>query len=160
MRKQYLALVWGAPQEERLVIEAPLHKWVNAQGERWVRVEEGGQVAITRVRRIAAVSHPESGPMALLLCEPVTGRTHQLRVHLASRGWPIVGDPKYGDRERDDRWRRRSSVHASGPSSFRMFLHAWRLRCRHPRSGEPLALEAQPDAAFASVLNELGVKMP
>ncbi len=162
MRKQYLALVWGDLGCAQTVIDAPLHKWVNAQGERWVRVEEGGQAAMTRVRRLGHIAHPSLGPVSLLLCEPVTGRTHQLRVHLVSRGCPIVGDPKYGDRDRDARWRSDSaSTQASGdPAGGRMFLHAWRLRFRHPRQGTPLSLEAEPDAAFLAGLSAFGLRLP
>jgi 23S rRNA pseudouridine955/2504/2580 synthase len=162
MRKQYLAMVWGGPDAVQTVIDAPLHKWVNAQGERWVRVQEGGQAAITRVRRIGHAVHPSLGAVSLLLCEPVTGRTHQLRVHLASRGYPIIGDPKYGDRDRDAHWRSESvSTHVGGKRhDSRMFLHAWRLRLNHPRQGTPLSLEAQPDAAFLAGLSQFGLHLP
>lgn len=162
MRKQYLALVWGELAAAQTMIDAPLHKWVNAQGERWVRVQEGGQAAITRVRRLGHIMHPSLGPVSFLLCEPVTGRTHQLRVHLTSIGCPIIGDPKYGDRDRDARWRSElASTSASGSHpDGRMFLHAWRLRCHHPRQGAPLSLEAAPDPAFLAGLNHFGMRLP
>ena len=74
------------------------------------------------------------GGFTLLEVTIKTGRTHQIRVHLASQGHPIVGDDKYGDFELN------KSLQRQGLK--RMFLHAWRLQFRHPASDEPVALEA------------------
>jgi 23S rRNA-/tRNA-specific pseudouridylate synthase len=65
--------------------------------------------------------------LSLVRCELVTGRTHQIRVHLAARGWPIVGDAVYG---------------VVDVRIARVALHAWRLRLTHPMTGEPLVVEA------------------
>ena len=67
-----------------------------------------------------------------------TGRTHQIRVHLASQGHPIAGDDKYGDFE----WNRQLQKSADRPALKRMFLHAWRLQFKHPVTAEPIALQA------------------
>lgn len=141
MRKRYLALVWGDWPVGLDQIDAPLHKWVNAKGERWVRVDPEGQAAITKIKVLQRSAHPQLGKVCLLECEPITGRTHQLRVHLASQRCPIVGDPKYGDYTRDG---------ALKPK--RMMLHAWQLRCQHPRTQEKLHLRAEPDALWRQLL--------
>lgn len=156
MRKRYLALVWGVWPNGLEKIEAPLHKWVNAKGERWVRVQQDGQTAITRTRLLQQGSHPVFGDVAFVQCEPVTGRTHQLRVHLASVGCPIIGDPKYGLHERDAQFGPR----ASSVLATRMMLHAWQLRCAAPKSGEPMHLVAEPDTLFAQALETLKFRRP
>ena len=150
MRKRYLALVWGSwpPACDR--VEAPLHKWVNAKGERWVRVDPQGQAAITKVKVLQRVTHAEFGAITLLQCEPLTGRTHQLRVHLAHQGHPIVGDPKYGDHARDGQW----------PWIKRMFLHAWQLRFLHPGRQEKLSLTADIPVEFQHALTHCGLERP
>ncbi len=153
MRKRYIALVWGRWPQDCDRIDAPLHKWVNARGERWVRIQEGGQTAITKVRLLQQLEHVSLGSVSLLQCEPLTGRTHQLRVHLAGQGHPIVGDPKYGLHERDE---------AAGPKGTgligRMALHAWSLRLTHPNTGETLTLTAPVGQALQDLLNTLGAK--
>ena len=153
MRKRYIALVWGRWPQDCDRIDAPLHKWVNARGERWVRIQEGGQTAITKVRLLQQLEHVSLGSVSLLQCEPLTGRTHQLRVHLAGQGHPIVGDPKYGLHERDE---------AAGPKGTgligRMALHAWSLRLTQPNTGETLTLTAPVGQALQDLLNTLGAK--
>jgi len=118
--KEYLALVWGDPGETRAVVEAPLLR--DAEDRRRMVVRAGGRDAVTRFERIAAWGGGNDRS-ALLHVEPVTGRTHQIRVHLAYAHFPIVGDPVYGRR---------------GDTSglARQFLHAWRLTVRLPHAGE------------------------
>ena len=149
MRKRYLALVWGDWPVGLDQIDAPLYKWVNAKGERWVRIDPEGQVAITKVKVLQRAQHPQFGKVSLLECEPITGRTHQLRVHLASQGCPIVGDPKYGDYTRDGTLKPK-----------RMMLHAWQLRCKHPRTQEKLHLRAEPDAHWSGLTNFFELETP
>lgn len=159
MRKRYLALVWGGWPVGVDRIEAPLHKWVNAKGERWVRVQEDGQAAITKVKVLQRVDAPVLGLVSFLVCEPVTGRTHQLRVHLASQGCPIIGDPKYGDHDRDDLF---NGKHLEPKARLvtRMFLHAWQLRCQHPKTQETLQLVAPLDNEFLNALKLLELDLP
>jgi 23S rRNA pseudouridine955/2504/2580 synthase len=152
MKKRYLALVWGAWPKALEVIDQPLHKWVNAKGERWVRVDPEGQTAITRVTCLQQVDHAALGRLSLLRCEPITGRTHQLRVHLAFAGCPILGDPKYGKVDQDE------AIRALGFK--RMFLHAWQLQARHPVTDERLQFEAALDPGTLAFLKTLSFKTP
>lgn len=118
--KEYIALVWGDPGSDPALVEAPLLRDPNDRRRMVVRA--GGRDSATRFARIA-VYGDGAKRRALLHVRPVTGRTHQIRVHLAFAGLPIVGDPVYG--RRGDR---------SGLQ--RQFLHAWRLTLRLPHAGE------------------------
>ncbi len=120
VRKGYLALVWGDTGAEPAVIEAPVMR--DPADRRRIVVRATGREAITRFRRIAAYGEG-AHRQALLLVHPVTGRTHQIRTHLAFARTPIVGDPVYG---------RRGDTSDLG----RQFLHAWRLTVRLPHAGE------------------------
>ena len=131
--KTYLALVQGDWPARLKVIDQPLHKYLLPDGERRVKVtgkdDPDGMRSITLVK----VAQRLAG-CTLLEVTIKTGRTHQIRVHLASQGHPIAGDDKYGDFE----WNK--SLQKQGLR--RMFLHAWRLQFNHPASGERVALEA------------------
>jgi len=133
--KNYLALVRGAWPARQKIIDVALHKYLLPDGERRVRVttpdDAAGQRAITLVHPRTAISIAGQA-MTLLEVAIKTGRTHQIRVHLASRDHPIAGDDKYGDFALN-----RQLQHAG---LQRMFLHAWRLRFAHPHSGAPVAL--------------------
>lgn len=132
--KTYLALVTGDWPANRKVLDQPLHKYLQADGERRVKVvpkdDPDGMRAITLVKvaqRLAGYS--------LLEVTIKTGRTHQIRVHLASAGHAIAGDDKYGDFELN------KSLQKQGLR--RMFLHAWRLQFQHPGSAERITLQAE-----------------
>ncbi len=136
--KTYAALVFGDWPARLKVIDLPLHKALNAEGERHVRVvgadHEDGRRSITLVK--IAKRLPELTPGLTLLDVTIkTGRTHQIRVHLASSGHPIVGDPKYGDFARNKAFARERGFE-------RMFLHARELSFDHPASGERITLQA------------------
>ena len=135
--KTYLALVHGQWPSNKKVIDLPLQRYLLpdgvGEGERRVRIavltDPGAQRAITLVRVSRLV-----GDFSLLEVTIKTGRTHQIRVHLASQGYPIVGDDKYGDFTLNKR------LAAQGLK--RMFLHAWRLQFIHPSLGKPQTLQA------------------
>jgi len=141
--KTYLALVRGEWPAARKVIDAPLHKYLLPDGERRVRVTDAhdplGQRSISLVRVLGVVQPPPGWPadaprMTLLAVTIKTGRTHQIRVHLAHAGHPIAGDDKYGDFD----WNRLLARFGLK----RMFLHAWRLSIRHPAEDRQLELQA------------------
>jgi 23S rRNA pseudouridine955/2504/2580 synthase len=131
--KTYLALVLGAWPASKKVIDLPLHKYLLADGERRVKVvardDPDGLRSITLVK----VARKLEG-CTLLEVTIKTGRTHQIRVHLAAQGHPIAGDGKYGDFERN------KDLQKLGLK--RMFLHAWRLQFNHPADGRRIELVA------------------
>ncbi|MBC7436664.1 MAG: RluA family pseudouridine synthase [Bdellovibrionales bacterium] len=139
--KTYLALVPGTWPANKKVIDVPLHKYLQADGERRVKVvgkdDPDGMRSITlvKVQRALVGAGASAGPgFSLLEVTIKTGRTHQIRVHLASQGHAIAGDDKYGDFELN------KLLNKIGLK--RMFLHAWRLRFAHPLSGLEINLES------------------
>ena len=151
VHKVYSALVWGAWPPRLKVVDLSLHKTLDAQGERHVRVvpaeHPDGRRSISLVQVVRGWSQPE--PVSLLDVNLKTGRTHQIRVHLAHHGHPIVGDPKYGDFARNRSW-------ARGPVRFsRMFLHARELSFTHPAEGGRIALQAPLPPECVTLLSAL-----
>ena len=132
--KRYFALVLGQWMNARQHVKLPLHKFDTPQGEKPVMVREGGQGSHTIFT--LQKSWPESSLPAFSLLEAQlkTGRTHQIRVHLAHLGFPIAGDDKYGD------FARNKALMKQGLK--RMFLHAHSIAFAHPLTGEPLQLTA------------------
>jgi 23S rRNA pseudouridine1911/1915/1917 synthase len=135
--KEYLALVYGRPAA-RGTIDLRLRR--DPRDRRRVVASSGeGAPSRTRFERVARADAPRAG-LCLLRCRLVTGRTHQIRVHLAGRGWPLVGDPVYGE----PRWQDvddpllREALRAFP----RQALHASRLAVVHPATGVPLAIAA------------------
>lgn len=142
--KVYLAVVHGAWPARLKVIDQPLHKSTDASGERHVRVvspaHEAARRSITLVRSVQV-----QGPYSWLEVSIKTGRTHQIRVHLAHAGHPIVGDPKYGDFALN-------RALARGPHKLeRMLLHARELAFDHPLTGERITLHAPVPPAFETL---------
>jgi len=144
--KTYAALVWGDWPEKLKVIDVPLVKFVGSDGERWVRPGKEGEEEAKR--SISLVKVVQRTPRFSLLDVTIkTGRTHQIRVHLQQAGHAIVGDPKYGDFEKNREL-------ARGALKFdRMFLHARRLRFNHPATGAEMALEAPLPPECAKLMN-------
>jgi 23S rRNA pseudouridine955/2504/2580 synthase len=141
--KTYLAMVRGHWPAKLKVLDKPLHKYLLGEsedqaGERRVKVvsrdDPDGMPAVTLVKvREASVD------FSLLEVTIKTGRTHQIRVHLASEGFPILGDDKYGDFELNKALARAKAQ----PGLKRMYLHAWRLQFNHPATSERIELLAQ-----------------
>jgi 23S rRNA pseudouridine955/2504/2580 synthase len=146
--KRYAALVIGAWPANRKVIDVALHKTLDAQGERHVHPvaaeHADGRRSITLVK--VAKTFPA---FTLLDVTLKTGRTHQIRVHLATEGHAIVGDPKYGDFALNRQMAR------GGHRFARMFLHARQLAFTHPASGERIDLSAPLPAECETLLAQL-----
>ncbi|HEV2431936.1 MAG TPA: RluA family pseudouridine synthase [Burkholderiales bacterium] len=137
VRKIYLAVVKGAVANKTLELRESLHKYVTASGERRVSVHQDGKAAVTRAKRLRA-----SKEFSLLEIELLTGRTHQIRVHLAHAGHPVVGDDKYGD------------FALNRALKQRLQLHAAKLAFTHPVSGEAVRLESPLPAGMQSFLEK------
>lgn len=131
--KRYLALVSGHWRDQLRNVKLPLLKYLTAEGERRVRVSPEGKESHS-IMRLQERWETPWGEFSLLEVQLRTGRTHQIRVHLAHLGFPIVGDDKYGD------FSLNRDLQKAGMK--RMFLHAASMRLPHPLSGEELALVA------------------
>ncbi len=142
MRKQYLALVRGQWQPHVKVVNAPLRKNDLQSGERVVRVSSDGKPSETRFR-IAR----QFAEATLVECSPITGRTHQIRVHTQHAGHPIACDDKYGEAVFDDKMRSQGLK--------RLFLHAWKLSFIHPADGREMQVEAPLAPELDDFLNKL-----
>lgn len=144
--KRYSVLVRGPWQQGKQVVSAPLFKFSTHGGERRVRVDSEGRDAITVFRRERSFPRHDP-PLALLEAELATGRTHQIRVHLAHLGHALAGDDKYGDFA----WNRALAREGLG----RMFLHARRIGFAHPLDGHRVQVEAPLPAELAAFLTRL-----
>ena len=140
--KRYLVLVKGRWMDPLRHARQPLLKYLLDSGERRVRVSPEGKPSHTVFRLLARWRN-----FSLLEAELKTGRTHQIRVHLADLGYPIAGDEKYGDFE-TNRLLARSGLK-------RMFLHAWKMRFTHPLKDEGLELEAPVPESLKSFVDLL-----
>jgi 23S rRNA pseudouridine1911/1915/1917 synthase len=143
VQKAYLALLDGHLQPAWGRVEAPLGRDPNHRQR--ITVLPGGREAITEYHVLELFAHqvgPVAGDLTLVQAEPLTGRTHQIRVHFASIGHPVVGDGVYG--------RRKQHLPVS-----RQFLHAQKLGFRHPLTGQRLSLEAPLPAELEALLNLL-----
>lgn len=132
--KRYLTLVHGQWQNPRQHVKLPLFKYTTPDGERRVRVQSDGQPSHTVFNLVKRY-----GNFVLLEAELKTGRTHQIRVHLASSGFPIAGDDKYGDFALNKALQKSE---ADRLPLKRMFLHAHQITFRHPETGELVTLNA------------------
>lgn len=141
-KKTYLALAVGQWRDPVRHIKLSLQKYLTDEGERRVAVDADGQRAHTIFRLVRRVAD-----FSLLEAELKTGRTHQIRVHLAASQHPIAGDDKYGDFEVNRALRKRGLR--------RMFLHAARLEMRHPLTGKSLSLESPLAGDLAEFLASL-----
>jgi 23S rRNA pseudouridine955/2504/2580 synthase len=134
VEKRYLTVVIGDWVNEHQHVRFPLLKKTVGEGERRVFVDPVQGAQAHTVFHLRA----RLGGFSLLEAELKTGRTHQIRVHLAHSGFPVLGDDKYGQFEVN----RRAAKGEFGPRLDRMFLHAFRVRLEHPVTGAPLLLES------------------
>jgi 23S rRNA pseudouridine955/2504/2580 synthase len=145
--KRYFALVRGHWRDKLRNVKLPLHKYLTAEGERRVRVAPEGKEAHS-IMRLKGQWLTAQGEVSLLEVELRTGRTHQIRVHLAHLGFPILGDEKYGD------FTLNKDLQKAGLK--RMFLHAASMRLPHPLSREKLNLAAPLPAELEKFLKKIG----
>ncbi|ABV87823.1 23S rRNA pseudouridine(955/2504/2580) synthase RluC [Shewanella pealeana] len=142
MQKDYVALVRGEWQSHDKVIKAPLLKLTLKSGERIVRVNKEGKESETRFKILQRYEDS-----TLVQASPVTGRTHQIRVHCQFAGHPIACDEKYSEQKFDD------SMRAQGLN--RLFLHAAQLKFTHPETEEVMQVKAPLDTILESTLKKL-----
>lgn len=140
--RYYETLVVGDWVNDRQHLRQPLLKWLTAQGERRVKVDAMGKQAHTIV-----TLKKRFGGYSWLRAELRTGRTHQIRVHLASAGFPVLCDDKYGPDAVRQQFAQRGYR--------RMFLHATELHLPHPLTGEPMVFKAELPPLFRELINEL-----
>jgi 23S rRNA pseudouridine1911/1915/1917 synthase len=141
--KDYLAIVRGKPSPPRGTIDLALDRdpW---DRRRITVTDRGGQPSLTRYERLSTTNG-----FSLVRCRLITGRTHQIRVHLSARGWPIVGDAQYGS----------ASATATDPEFPRQALHCWRMALRQPRTGRELVIEAPLPADMTALAAAIGLAL-
>jgi 23S rRNA pseudouridine1911/1915/1917 synthase len=159
LRKEYLAVVHGVPDPPAGEITLRLRR-DPADSRRVVASESEGKQSVTLYEVLSASAassdtaagrqprEAAGGPASCVLCRPLSGRMHQIRVHLASRGWPIVGDQVYGPGEAID------------VAAGRQALHAWRLAFRHPISGAPIEITAPLPPDILALIDHAGLPRP
>ncbi len=152
VNKRYFALVAGQPVAESGIVDQRIAQ--SGQASRF-RVDPMGKRAITKWRIIQRFAG-----FCLLECRPVTGRTHQIRIHLQHIGLPLAVDPVYGGAEalflsQFKPHYKESTRKAEGPLIARLTLHAHTLRFKHPATQEEMQVEAPLPADFARTLKQL-----
>ena len=139
--KVYLALVKGNWPANQRVIDKALHKYESPNGERRVKVVPNDHPdALRSITLVKVKNTVADGRFTLLEVTIKTGRTHQIRVHLADAGHPIAGDDKYGDFDLNKALQK---TNANSQSLKRMFLHAWSLKFNHPKLRKVVHLQAE-----------------
>lgn len=151
--KIYLSLVHGHWPDRLRRSDAPLRKWQGEGEAHRVVVDAQGKAAVTHFSILAANAHA-----SLLEVQLETGRTHQIRVHTAHAGHPVIGDNKYGDRNLDKRLGQ-SSTTAPGARP-NLMLHAAALKIRHPTDGTPHSFQAPVPASWTPWLRALNLQIP
>ena len=154
VQKKYLALVYGVPKPPEGRIETLIGRSGRDRKKMSARVS-AGRVAVTRYRVLETF-----GPVSLVRVSPETGRTHQIRVHMAHIGHPVVGDPQYAgrNRPRQNYWRELFSGRApgmAGQAPARQMLHAEQLAFAHPTSGQRVVFNAPLPSDMDSLLAAL-----
>lgn len=153
--KDYLAVAWGRPAPDSGVLDGRLGR--DPLDRRRMMVSTTGAPSLTSYE-VLARSSGEARGLCLLRCRLGTGRTHQIRVHLADRGWPIVGDPVYGGAPR--RRLLDLAVDRAARGFARQALHAWRLALRLPSSGERRVFQTAPPDDLLGLIRTAGLGRP
>lgn len=159
LERGYLALVWGAPSRPRGVIDAPIGRHPTSRTKMAVRPLDKGRHAATHWRVVETYGAGKDGPLASLIeCTLETGRTHQVRVHMAHFGHPLIGDPLYARGFKSKLRNLPEALHNQIGALGRQALHAGRLAFVHPESDKLLEFNSPlPDdlARIADTLKQL-----
>ena len=155
--REYLAIVWGAPDRKTGFVDAAIGRHQTQREKMTVVHGDKGKAAVTHWRVLETFGADKTGkPVAsLVACQLETGRTHQIRVHMAHIGHPLVGDPAYATGFRTKEKLLPEAARAAIAALGRQALHAARLEFPHPVSGDDLAFESPAPADFAKVLAAL-----
>ena len=156
MERRYLALVWGHPLRQRGVIDAPLARSRTSRTKIAVTHGIAGRNAVTHFEVLERFVDSDGKPLASLLQLTLeTGRTHQIRVHMAHSGHPVMGDPVYASGFRTSASRLAARSRATLQRLDRQALHAAFLRVEHPVTGEPVAFESPLPPDITNLLKNL-----
>jgi 23S rRNA pseudouridine1911/1915/1917 synthase len=159
MQRGYLAFVWGAMDRPRGTIEAPIGRHPHARDKMAVRPE--GREAVTHWEVLERYSGSDGAPVAsLLACRLMTGRTHQIRVHLASIGHPLLGDNTYGSGFKTKTARLQPPARQALAGLGRQALHAYLLGVEHPSRGEYLEFRSELPGDLGRLRSSLGSAGP
>jgi 23S rRNA pseudouridine1911/1915/1917 synthase len=154
LKRGYLAVVWGAPARHKGTVNAPLDRHPHARDKMAVR--QGGREAITHWQVLETYPGADGKPVASLIeCRLETGRTHQIRVHLAHIGHPVLGDATYGTGFKTKAARLPPKAREALAGLGRQALHAYLLAVQHPTSGEMLEFRSELPADFARLRHSL-----
>jgi 23S rRNA pseudouridine1911/1915/1917 synthase len=154
LERGYLAIVWGAPARPKGTIDAPLDRHPQSRDKQAVR--EGGREAVTHWQVLERYPGADGKPIAsLIACRLETGRTHQIRVHMAHIGHPLLGDPDYGAGFRTKASRLPPAAQAALATLGRQALHAYLLTIEHPITGQTLAFQSELPGDLARLRHTL-----
>jgi len=155
LERAYLAFVWGAPDRPKGTVDAPIDRHPKARDKQSVR--QGGREAVTHWERLETYPGADGKPVASLLsCRLETGRTHQIRVHLAHIGHPLLGDDVYGPGFKTKAALLKAEARAALEALGRQALHAYLLGFEHPETGETVSFRSPLPADLAALRRALG----